>query len=442
MWVIMRKEELLEILSDWNFWAKEIDTGIKREYYLKELLKILTKTDQILCISGVRRSGKSTIMRQMAKELIKEVGEKNTLIVNFEDERFTERNLNTLIDTYNCYLEKVKPTGKKPFIFLDEIQNINEWERFVRGIHERKEAKIVVSGSSSKLLSAELATLLTGRHILFNLYPLSFKEFLFFKNIPINSEIDIVSKRTEIKKLMSEYLEVGGFPEIVLSSEKKRIILGYFETIISRDIIERFRIREREKIRTLAKFYLTNIASPITFNKISRFLKLPLTTVERFSEYLETANLIFFVKRFSYSLKEQEKSSRKVYAIDNGLSNTIGFRFSENIGRTMENIVATELKRKQTMHPELEVYYWKDYQQREVDFVLKERTQVKQVIQVTSNIEDINTKERELKSLSKAMDEFKLKKGLIITEDVEREEEVGGNKIVYMPLWKWLLKQV
>lgn len=440
MWVIMRKEGLLEILSDWNFWAKDIDTGIKREYYLKELLKILTKTDQIICILGVRRSGKSTIMRQMAKELIKEVGEKNTLIVNFEDERFTERNLNTLIDTYNCYLEKVKPTGKKPFIFLDEIQNINEWERFVRGIHERKEAKIVVSGSSSKLLSAELATLLTGRHILFNLYPLSFKEFLFFKNMPINSEIDIASKRTEIKKLMSEYLEVGGFPEIVLSSEKKRIILGYFETIISRDIIERFRIREREKIRTLAKFYLTNIASPITFNKVSRFLKLPLTTVERFSGYLETANLIFFVKRFSYSLKEQENSSRKVYAIDNGLSNTIGFRFVENFGRTMENIVATELKRKQTMHPELEVYYWKDYQQREVDFVLKERTQVNQVIQVTSNIEDINTKERELKSLSKAMDEFKLKKGLIITEDVEREEEVGGNKIVYMPLWKWLLK--
>lgn len=439
MWVIMRKEELLEILSDWNFWAKEIDTGIKREYYLKELLKILTKTDQIICISGVRRSGKSTLMRQIAKELVKEVGEKNTLIVNFEDERFSERTLKTLLDTYNCYLEKVKPTGKKPFVFLDEIQNIHNWERFVRGIHERKEAKIVVSGSSSKLLSAELATLLTGRHILFTLHPLSFKEFLFFKNMPINSEIDLVAKRMEIKKLLSEYLEFGGFPEIVLSSEKKRILLSYFETIISRDIIERFRIREREKIRTLAKFYLTNIASPITFNKVSRFLKLPLTTVERFSDYLETAHLIFFIKRFSYSLKEQEKSQRKVYAVDCGLSNTIGFRFTENIGRIMENIVATELKRKQTMHPELEVYYWKDYQQREIDFVLKERMQVKQVIQVSSNIENINTKERELKGLSKAMSEFKLKEGLVITEDTEGEEEINGNKIVYKPLWKWLL---
>ena len=441
MWVIMKKEDLLEILSDWNFWAKEIDTGIKREYYLKELLKTIIKTDQIICISGVRRSGKSTIIRQIAKELIKEKGEKNTLIVNFEDERFSERNLNTLIDTYNCYLEKVKPTGKKPFIFLDEIQNINDWERFVRGMHERKEAKIVVSGSSSKLLSAELATLLTGRHILYTLYPLSFKEFLFFNNILINSDIDIVSKRIEIKKMIGEYLEFGGFPEIVLSSEKKRIILSYFETIISRDIIERFRIREREKIRILAKFYLTNIASPITFNKISRFLKLPLTTVERFSDYLETSHLIFFVKRFSYSIKEQEKSQRKVYTVDCGLSNTIGFRFAEKFGKIMENVVATELKRKQTMNPQLEIYYWKDYQQREVDFVLKERTQVTQVIQVSSNIENINTKERELKSLSKAMDEFKLKEGLVITEDIEGEEEINRNKIVYKPLWKWLLEQ-
>jgi len=437
----MRKEELFEILSDWNFWAKEMDTGIKREYYLKELLKTLTKTDQIICISGVRRSGKSTIMRQIAKELIKEKGEKNTLIINFEDERFSERTLNTLIDTYNCYLEKVKPTGKKPFVFLDEIQNIKDWERFIRGMHERKEAKIVVSGSSSKLLSAELATLLTGRHILYTLYPLSFKELLFFNNILINSEIDIVSKRTEIKKMMSEYLEFGGFPEIVLSSEKKRIILSYFETIISKDIIERFRIREREKIRTLAKFYLTNIASPITFNKVSRFLKLPLTTVERFSDYLETAHLIFFVKRFSYSIKEQEKSQRKVYAIDCGLSNTIGFRFAENFGKIMENVVATELKRKQTMNPQLEIYYWKDYQQREVDFVLKERTQVTQIIQVCFNIEDINTKERELKSLSKAVDELRLKEGLVITDDFEGEEEISGNKIVYKPLWKWLLEQ-
>ena len=439
MWVTMKKDAILEILSDWNFWAKEIDSGIKRKEYLKEIIKLITKTNQIVCIAGVRRSGKSTLIKQIAKELIKETKNENTLIVNFEDERFSERNLKTLIDIYDCYLEKVGP-DKKPYIFFDEIQNVQEWERFVRGKHERKEANIIVSGSSSKLLSAELATLLTGRHLIFNIYPLSFKEFLFFKNLQIRSEIDIATKRIEIKRLFQEYLESGGFPEVVLSSEKKRILLSYFDTIISRDIIERFNIREREKIKTLAKFYLTNISSSVTYNKVSRFINVPLTTVERFSEYLETANLIFFIKKFSYSLKGQEKSPRKVYSIDCGLSNTIGFRFMKNFGRTMENIVAVELKIRQTFNPSIEIFYWKDYQQREVDFVLKAGTEVKQIIQVSYKIDDMNTKERELRSLLKAMDEFKLKEGLIITDDFEDEEKIDGKKVIYTPLWKWLLE--
>ena len=140
----MKKDEVLEILSDWNLWIKEIDTGIKRDRYLKEFISVLTNTDQILCITGVRRSGKSTLIKQIAKEISKDEGNKNTLIINFEDERFSERSLKLLLEIYNCYLEKVKPDGKKPFIFLDEIQNIPEWERFVRGMHERKEAKLVV----------------------------------------------------------------------------------------------------------------------------------------------------------------------------------------------------------------------------------------------------------------------------------------------------------
>jgi len=439
MWVTMKKDALLEILSDWNFWAKEIDTGITRKEYLKEIIKLITKTNQIVCITGIRRSGKSTLIKQIAKEITNGMKHENTLIVNFEDERFSERNLKTLIDIYNCYLEKVGPDNK-PFVFFDEIQNVQEWERFVRGKHERKEANIIVSGSSSKLLGAELATLLTGRHLIFNIYPLSFKEFLFFKNLQIRSEIDIATKRIEIKRLFQEYLESGGFPEVVLSSEKKRILLSYFDTIISRDIIERFNIREREKIKTLAKFYLTNISSSVTYNKVSRFINVPLTTVERFSEYLETANLIFFIKKFSYSLKGQEKSPRKVYSIDCGLSNTIGFRFMKNFGRTMENIVAVELKIRQTFNPSIEIFYWKDYQQREVDFVLKAGTEVKQIIQVSYKIDDMNTKERELRSLLKAMDEFKLKEGLIITDDFEDEEKIDGKKVIYTPLWKWLLE--
>ncbi len=433
----MQKSEIIEILSDWNFWAKEVDTGTTREEYLDTLVNLITKTNQIICIAGIRRSGKSTIIRQIAKQLI---GQQNadTLIVNFEDERFRQRDLDLLIDIYNTYREKVKPKST-PFIFLDEIQNIPEWERFARGVHERGEAKIIVSGSSSKLLSAELATLLTGRHIMFFVQPLSFKEFLTFNEMSVENEIEILAHRIEIKQLLDEFREYGGFPEVVQSSDKQRILLSYFETLIVKDVIERFNIREREKIRTIAKFYLTNISSPISFNKISGFLNIPLTTVERFSDHLETANVVFFLKKFSFSFKEQEKAQRKIYSADVGMSNAIGFRFSENLGKIMENIVAVELKKRQSFNPQIEIYYWKDYQQREVDFVVKEGLDVVQLIQVCHDVTNLETKEREVRSLVRAMKEFKLTEGLIITDDFESEEEMKGFKIEYVPMWKWLL---
>lgn len=430
----MRKDEILEILSDWNFWAREIETGIERDGYVSKLSELIEKTNQIICITGIRRSGKTTIIRQIAKKLEKE----RTLMVNFEDERFLERNLKLLSDIFGAYFERIRPK-KKPFVFLDEIQNVPEWEKFARGAHERREAKIVVSGSSSKILSEELATLLTGRHIVFRVYPLSFGEFLKFRGIETKSEAETLAKRNDIKGLLPEYFEYGGFPEVAISSEKNRILLSYFETIITRDIIERFKIREREKIKTLAKYYLTNISSPITFNRIAKFLSLPLTTVERFSGYIETANLVFFINKFSYSLKDQEKSPRKVYSIDTGLSNAIGFRFNEKLGKIMENIVALQLKIRQSFDPEIEIYYWKDYCGREVDFVIKRKMKVERLVQVCYNIGDMETKERETKALAKALKEFNLKEGLIITEDFEGDEMMEGGTIVYKPLWKWLL---
>ena len=436
----MRKEEILEILADWNLWAKGIDTGIRRERYVKLLVELLTKTDQIVCVSGVRRAGKSTILKQLAAELAKTVGARNTLIVNFEDERFYGRTLELLRQIYETYLERVyQAQNVKPFIFLDEVQEVEEWERFVRGLSERKEARLVVSGSSARLLSEEFATLLTGRHVTVSVYPLSFKEFLHFKGVEVRDELEALTKRIELKKLLYEYLEFGGFPEVVLSSEKKRILLSYFETIVARDVVERFRVREREKLKTLAKYYLTNISSPITFNSVSRFLKLPLTSVERFSAYLETANLIIFLKRFSFSMKEQEKSPRKVYSIDLGLSNAIGFRFDRRLGRLAENAVLLNLKIQQSFDPELEVYYSRDALGREVDFVVKKGPEVKQLIQVCWDPTDEETRKREVKGLMKAMEEFGLKEGLVLTEDFEGKEEINGKKIAYRPLWKWLL---
>jgi hypothetical protein len=431
----MRKDELLRILNDWNFWRRELDTGIPREGYVKEMIDLLG-TGKIVAIMGARRSGKSYLMRQVIKETSREIGAKNTLMINFEDVRI-EPTVETMDMAFNLYLDVLRP-AKLPFIFLDEVQRVDGWERWVRTVHELGKARIAVSGSSAKLLSRELGTLLTGRHLDIMVFPLSFKEFLKFRNFKVDAEnpLDLIEKEGKIKKLLEEYLEYGGFPEVVLTGRKTEILSTYYDDITTRDVIERHRLRKPDKLRALCRYYLTNISSQHTFNSISRFLGMPVDTVARYSSYSEQAFLIFFIKRFSFSVKEQENSPRKVYAIDTGLSNFIGFRFTENPGKTMENIVAIELLRRSGD----EIFYWRDTYGREVDFVAKDDLKIRQLIQVTyaSGRGDID--EREIKALLKAGRELKCGDLLIITWEYEGEEEVKGKKIVFTPLWKWLLK--
>ena len=437
----MEKTRIVEVLSRWNFWSRDLNVGIPRKSYVDELLKFV-KTDKIVSIVGVRRSGKTTLMKQMVKNLIEAGTDRNnTLIVNFEEPEFEGADVNFLQRIYEAYLEILKPPGK-PFVFLDEIQNVERWERFVRALNERKEAFITVSGSSSKLLSEELATVLTGRQIYFEVFPLSFREFLSFERMEIGGMREILLNSPRIRSFFREYMEVGGFPEIVLNKDpdyRTRTSRSYYEDIIGRDVVQRFKVRKSDKLKALARFYLTNISSPISFNRISGFLRLPTETVRRFSFYLETANLIFFIKRFSWSVKEQENSPRKVYSADVGVSNTVGFRFRENLGKVAENLVAVELRRKRAQNPNLEIFYWRDLRQREVDFVIKEGLKVKELIQVCWDVSEPETKRREVKALMKAMDEFGLQEGSVLTEDFEGEEKIGKKKVVYKPLWKWLL---
>jgi len=434
----MGRDLILEILNDWNFWRKELDAGKKRQEYVNSCLDFL-KPNVIVAIIGVRRSGKSYLMRQVAKELAKKgIKKEELLIINFEDVRFTEFSTKLLNDIYEIYLEVLKPTSK-PFIFLDEIHNVPNWEKWVRTIHELSKAKIIISGSSSKLLAGELATVLTGRHLDVTIFPLSFKEFLLFKNIEIKDELDLISKKIEIKRALNEYSEFGGFPEVVLNEEKRQLLSKYFEDVVTKDVEKRYKIRKGEKLRSLTRFYLTNIANPITFSSLSKFLKISKNTIEKFSNYLEDAHALFFVKKFSFSFKEQEKSARKVYAIDPGLSNVIGFRFSENRGKLMENMIAVEILRKKSLNLNLDFYYWKDYQQNEVDFVVKDGFDVKQLIQVTYANSKDEIEKREIKSLAKASKELKCKNLLLITWDYEDEILIDKTKIKCLPIWRWLL---
>ena len=379
-------------------------------------------------------------MRQLAKWLIekKGVNKNNILIINFEDPRFTGLDTKLLQQALDVYLETYKPEGEI-YVFLDEVQEIPRWEKWVRTMQELGKANIIVSGSNSKLLSSELATVLTGRHLDMTVMPLSFAEFLKFKNLEITNELECIRNEIVLKSFLKEFLEFGSFPLVVLGQDKESILLSYFDDVVNKDLIKRYKIRKTEEIKSLVKFYLSNVSSPVTFTSVGKFLNISTVSAERFSAYLETSYVVFFLKRFSFKVKQQEKSPRKVYAVDTGLANVVGFRFSDNFGKLAENMVFLELKRRSNFDPSMEIYYWKSLAQEEVDFVVKRNTNVTELIQVCWDIQDINTKKRETKVLLKAMYEFKLDSGLIITEDFEGEDNFGGKKIRYVILKKWLL---
>ncbi len=437
---IIDKNEVLAVLNDWNIWRGEQDTGIGRSVYL-DRLEALMGSNQVITITGPRRAGKSYLMRQMARKLFEQgVKKENLLFVNFEDPRFTSLDTKLMTQIFDVYKEFLSPTGT-PYVFLDEVQEVEGWEKWVRMMHELKKAKIVVSGSNAHLLSRELGTLLTGRHLDLTVFPLSFQEFLAFNKMGVRVPLDVAGREAEINGLMRKYIESGSFPEVVLSDKKREILLNYFEDLLTKDLLKRFRVRKPQVMKSLIKYYLSNAGNLTTFMSAERFLHASSDTIEKFAGYFEDVYLIFFLKRFSFKIKEQEKSPRKVYAIDTGLCNAVGFRFSENIGRLAENIVFITLKRKQALNPQIELFYWKDVQHREVDFVVKDGLKVTRLIQVCWNMQDEKTKNRETRSLAKAMKELNISTATIITEETEGEENLNGNTVRLIPLWKWLLAE-
>jgi hypothetical protein len=427
-------EQIIEILIESNFWRQDQNVGIERTNYLNRLSD-LAREGMAVTIVGPRRSGKSTIMYQLIKRLIDGgVPRENTLHVNFEDPRFYgELNPQFMSKLFDAYMMILRPKGKV-YIFLDEVQNVAGWERFVRFLVDQQRHAIYITGSSSSLLSKELGTLLTGRHLDLTIYPLSFSEFLFFKGIKLDNQLDLLSQKTKIRRLVGEYMRWGGFPAAVLGKNKQEVLLNYMGDILSRDIVERYNIKKVNNLKTLSKYYMTNCASLISFNSIKGFINMPVDTVERYSEYLNNAFLFFYLKKFSYSLKEQEKNLRKVFCIDSGLRNAISMGFSEDRGKVQENIVFLNFLQKGN-----EVYYWKDKQGYEVDFIIVEGGKVTGVYQVSYSVREARTKTRETNALIRALICFDLKEGTIITENQEMEETLKGFRIRYMPVWKFLL---
>lgn len=316
--------------------------------------------------------------------------------------------------------------------FFDEIQAVEKWERAVRKLREAGEYKIYITGSSSKLLSGELATLITGRHLSYKIFPLSFREFLNFKEIPIASKKEQALSKIKIQKAFNEYAEIGGFPEIV-KTKNAALLKTYFYDVLQKDVIARYDIREKSVLEKMAIFVLSNAGKIISIESLKNTFNISYETANNYLEYFKEAFLIFELSQFSYSLKTQQKSFKKIYSIDQGLSNAVSFRFSKDKGRILENIVMAELMRNSE-----EVYYYKTANNLEVDFYLHGNGE-KKLIQVCADMTDEKTKKREIKALLIAMKETKLKEGFILTENEEdliREED---RIIKIEPVWRWLL---
>jgi len=414
-------QEIKEILT---LQKREIEIKLK-EKYIERNQDLKLTNDLIKVIVGPRRAGKSFF----AIHFLNKQGKFG--YVNFDDERLVEvENYDEIIVAMNSVYDNPK------FVLFDEIQNLSKWELFANRL-QRQGYNLVITGSNSNLLGKELATHLTGRHLLTNIFPFSFKEYLKFENKEL-----IIS---EIKEKLSQYLLNGGYPEILSKKvELKEYLSNLFNSILYRDIVKRYKIRNPKQIENLAIYLISNIANEYSYNSLTNSGKIKSShTTEKYLSYLEESFILFSLNRFSYKVKEQLSSNKKIYCIDNGFIQAKAFKLSPDFGKLYENVVACKLK-KGEIEGKLRFYYWKNQQQEEIDFIIQEGLKVKQLIQVCFNMSDLETKNREIRALIKASKELKCNNLLIITEDTESEEKAEwfGDKatIRFIPLWKWLLE--
>ena len=436
----MKKEQIIETLLPWNFWERDMYTGILRDSYLLQIKRYL-KTDEIVAVTGVRRSGKSVILLQTLSHLIKnKVPKINTLYINFEDPKFYNfLEIDLLDKIWEAYFDYLSPKGKV-YVVLDEIQKIKGWEHWVRAKYDQKEnVKIFVTGSNMELLSPEFARVLTGRHLQLFVTPLNFKEFLKFNGIEVKDDrFWFIKNKKSLRKFAGQYLAIGGFPKVVLTEDellRKELLSQYFTDILTKDIVDRYKVKEVGKLKSLALFYSTNFTRGFSFHKIKNVadFSLSLDSVHRFSQYLVNSFLIDFLPRFSYSLRNQMKTARKIYFVDNGMHNAIAFKFSEDKGKLLENTVYYHLRRQKK-----EVYYFSEKQ--EVDFICKSGLKVTELINVCYQLEDKETIFRETSALIEAMKYFGLKESKIIVAEGESEKiTTQGYNIQIIPFYQWAL---
>ncbi len=431
---------LSDAIRRWNPWWAEGSlsddmVGVEREMVRE--VEISLDTPLIKGIIGPRRSGKTTLLYQVIDHLIRQgIPARNILMLNFDDNSIYAAELEDLLQ--EC--RKINPGITH--IFLDEVQEKPGWERWVRMLYDTRQfSQIFVTGSSSSLLKEDVARVLTGRHLTFHMMPFSFREYMVFSGWSNLTTERMESRKGEMLHYLHEYMRIGGYPEVLKMGEinRNRYLNEMFDDVIARDIAARYGA-DYVIARRIAYYVISNSSVVMTRRSIARGCGVAVDTVSKYLGYLEEAGLIYALHPFSFKLKEQMREINKYYPVDTGLAAAVSFRFTENSGRKIENIVYLELLRRSQGVRDTEIYYWKDSAGKEINFLIKKGMNVAELIQVCWNLQEKKTKKREIAALMAGMDEFSLTEGRIITENHEGMEVIEGKKIVYTPLWKWLFE--
>lgn len=425
---------VIERLID-DFHERELPEPIPRDISLSQL------RGKANVIIGMRRSGKTWFCYQQMRELLNQGLEKERfLYLNFEDERllpFSSKDFQAILETY--YRKYPSFKRRRCYLFLDEVQRIDGWDAFLRRVLDSERLSVCVTGSSSKLLSSEIATRLRGRSITTEVFPFSFKEFIRLKGLTLKRRRFGSQTRANLQNLIAQYLEIGGFPEIQGTDTdlRRQILQNYVDVVILRDIIERYSIHTTTPLRYLIRHIMSAPGTHFSVNKFYNDLKSRGVTCTKnnlydFLDYLTDAFLVYQVPIHTRSARVRRVNPRKIYVIDTGLLEAMSFHMTEDRGALLENLVYMHLRR-QGLKPE----YYLTEKGGEIDFVLpKGSLENGRLVQVCWNIGQKQTREREIQALLAGMEELREKQGTIITW---MDEESPHERIRVIPAWKWLL---
>ena len=423
---------MLSALARWNRWGgAKLNSGVQR--HITENIISFVDTPDIVVLIGLRRAGKTTILFQLMDYLeTKKIPQEAVLHVNFDEPSLASSlTLDTLDVIYNDYRQKVFPKGKA-YLFFDEIQNVPQWERWVRARNESEDIKIFLTGSSAHLMSRELGTILTGRHVSFVVNPLSFSEYLQFQKISIPKKPSLIGASHEINFALEKYLQWGSLPEVVLSQSNDRrelLLKNYFDDLLFKDVAMRHEIRDIALLRNLAVHLLTQTACLASYHRISTLFGISLDKARSYCSFLQEAFLVDFLPYFSLKTSERNRHPFKVHAVDLGLRNIVALTGSSDQGRLMETVVCQKLKMKYK-NP---LYYWSEKQ--EVDFVRREGNTIVELIQVAQQCDDEKIRQRELTALQEASARFLKAKTRFIVGKLPKKLD---SRIT--PLWLFLLE--